>query len=62
VNGLFAPVFERRVSEVRKAIDEAVRVLRPGGRLVIADIFSTHEYRQRLTELQMADITTRSLG
>jgi ubiquinone/menaquinone biosynthesis C-methylase UbiE len=39
-----------------------VRVLRPGGRLVIADIFSTHEYRQRLTELQMADITTRSLG
>jgi arsenite methyltransferase len=45
-----------------QAIDEAVRVLRPGGRLLIADIRFTHRYEQRLRELGMRDVTRRSLG
>jgi SAM-dependent methyltransferase len=45
-----------------KAIDEAVRVLRPGGRLMIADIWATSRYRQRLAELGMSDIARRNLG
>jgi arsenite methyltransferase len=47
---------------VDQAIDEAVRVLRPGGRLLIADIRFTRRYEQRLRELGMRDITRRSLG
>jgi SAM-dependent methyltransferase len=45
-----------------KAIDEAVRVLKPGGRLVIADIRHTTEYAHRLRELGMSDIQVRGLG
>jgi SAM-dependent methyltransferase len=45
-----------------KAIDEAVRVLRPGGRLMIADIWATNRYRERLAELGMSDISRRRLG
>ena len=33
-----------------RAIEEAVRVLRPGGRLLIADIWATGRYRKRLEE------------
>lgn len=44
------------------AIDEAVRVLRPAGRLVIADIFATRDYAARLAQLGMVDITRRGLG
>ena len=46
----------------RQAIDEAVRVLRPGGRVVIADIRATDEYAARLTELGMTGVTRRPLG
>jgi arsenite methyltransferase len=44
------------------AIDEAVRVLRPGGRLAIADISAVNGYRDRLAELGLADIEVRALG
>jgi SAM-dependent methyltransferase len=45
-----------------QAIDEAVRVLRPGGRLMIADLWAADEYRNRLAKLGMLDVTRRDLG
>jgi arsenite methyltransferase len=45
-----------------RAIDEAVRVLRPGGRLLIVDIFATRRYSSRLTELGMLNVARRGLG
>lgn len=45
-----------------KAIEEGVRVLRPGGRIIIADIGRTREYQARLTELGMLDVRRRGLG
>ena len=45
-----------------RAIDEAVRVLRPGGHLMIADLFSTHQYRTHLARRGMIDIGRRGLG
>jgi arsenite methyltransferase len=44
-----------------KALDEGVRVLRPGGRLVIADFWSG-AYAQHLGDLGMVDVQHRSLG
>jgi ubiquinone/menaquinone biosynthesis C-methylase UbiE len=44
------------------AIDEAIRVLRPGGRLLIADLSGTRAYARRLAKLGMAEISRRSLG
>lgn len=44
-----------------KAIDEAWRVLRPGGRLLIADISKSRQYQQRLTALG-ATVERRNLG
>jgi SAM-dependent methyltransferase len=46
----------------RKAIEEAVRVLRPGGQLLIADIWGTRQYQQRLTELGLGAVSRGSLG
>jgi arsenite methyltransferase len=46
----------------QSAIDEAVRVLRPGGRVVIADIGFTRLYASRLRQRGMADVRRRSLG
>jgi SAM-dependent methyltransferase len=45
-----------------KAMEEAVRVLRPGGRLLIADLWATRLYRAHLEMLGMIDITRRGLG
>lgn len=43
------------------AIDEAWRVLRPGGRLLIADISKSRQYQQRLATLG-ATVARRNLG
>jgi len=45
-----------------KAIDEAVRVLRPGGRLLIADLRATKEYQNHLAALGIRDVTRSNLG
>ncbi len=44
------------------AIDEAVRVLRPGGRVVIADLGFTRLYATRLRERGMVDVKREDLG
>ncbi|MCP3797899.1 class I SAM-dependent methyltransferase [Allokutzneria sp. A3M-2-11 16] len=44
------------------AIREAVRVLRSGGRIVLADIAHTRQYAAALTELGMTDVRRRGLG
>jgi ubiquinone/menaquinone biosynthesis C-methylase UbiE len=45
-----------------KAIDEAVRVLRRGGRIVIVDINATREYEARLRERGLVEVHRRALG
>ncbi len=45
-----------------QAVSEAVRVLRPGGRLLVADISATVAYAGRLRELRMEDVRRRPLG
>jgi ubiquinone/menaquinone biosynthesis C-methylase UbiE len=45
----------------KKAIDEAVRVLKPGGKLLITDFRQTQRYAERLRELGMAEVTHRML-
>jgi ubiquinone/menaquinone biosynthesis C-methylase UbiE len=45
-----------------KAISEAVRVLRLGGRLMIADVRATRQYQAQLAKLGMKDVARRRLG
>jgi arsenite methyltransferase len=46
----------------RKAINEVARVLRPGGRLMLADMFATRQYMSELARLGMMSLERRSLG
>jgi SAM-dependent methyltransferase len=45
-----------------RAVDEAIRVLRPGGRIVLADLAFTRLYAGRLRERGMANVERRDLG
>jgi SAM-dependent methyltransferase len=45
-----------------RALDEAWRVLRPGGRMLLADISHVGAYRRRLQALGAADLAQRGLG
>jgi arsenite methyltransferase len=45
-----------------KAISEAARVLRPGGRLVLADLWATGHHVRQLRALGWADARRRNLG
>ena len=46
----------------RKAVAEGHRVVRPGGRIVIADIRSTAAYEEELRSLGASDVERRRLG
>ena len=48
--------------ERAKAIAEMVRVLKPGGQMVIFDIGHTPEYARELQRLGMADVRLSSLS
>jgi SAM-dependent methyltransferase len=52
----------RSLDKQRDAVDEAVRILRPGGRLLIADFRRTRGYAERLRELGMANVKRENLG
>lgn len=45
-----------------QTIGEAVRVLRPGGRLMIADLLATRQYSARLKKLGLVNVERTSLG
>jgi arsenite methyltransferase len=45
-----------------RAISEAMRVLRPGGRLMIADMRATRPHQEQLGRMGMRDVVRRRLG
>ncbi len=45
-----------------KAVSEAVRVLRPGGRLLIVDVRGTRQYQAQLAKMGMNEVARRRLG
>ena len=45
-----------------KAISEAMRVLRPGGRLLIVDVRGTRQYQAQLGKIGIYDVARRRLG
>ena len=49
-------------AERRRALGKAVQVLRPGGRLLLADILHVKEYRRELERLGLTELTVRELG
>jgi hypothetical protein len=52
----------RYVYATRSGIDEAVRVLRPGGRLAIAGLSETRQHAIRLREMGWRNVKRRNLG
>ncbi|OBG98134.1 methyltransferase [Mycobacterium sp. E3251] len=46
----------------RKALDEAARVLRSGGRLAIADLWETRQHAAHLRDLGWRNVRRRNLG
>lgn len=46
----------------RQALDEAVRVLRPGGRLAVADLWETRRHAEHLRDLGWRNVKRRNLG
>jgi ubiquinone/menaquinone biosynthesis C-methylase UbiE len=52
----------RSKADRRQAVAEGFRVLRPGGRMVIADIRATGTYEDALRTLGASDIDRRRLG
>ena len=49
-------------AERRRALGKAVQVLRPGGRLLLADILHVKEYRRELERLGLKELAVRELG